>query len=328
MSSSSPSKAKPNVDSDDLPNQDGRSTPKESSRETPPVNQRPGSADESNTPSKAVPAPILKQRRWADDIEEDDQFVPIKSGFKRVDPLPRRGTTAAPVPASPKRSSHLKSRQTEPLVNSRRGPAPVRHPVIAPTPSRYSIPVPVVPAGPTAEELEHIATMKDVMAKKAEEKKLRKQEEEARLEQERRARCEAKLREMEERKKAKSPPAEPEVPVPVPVTDSCEKRQAFAKKRLHIREKREGRVIPSPVIETASAGSSTPPPPPVPPAAGRLSATASEFVPMGMPPPPMQWMPHAPYGYAPPPQYYYQPHQQPPPYGYHPQPPFFDHRQQ
>ena len=284
------------------------------------VNQ--GERDAPKNPPAKFPVPVLKPRpsRWADEVDEDDQFIPTKRFSSTQEPTRQRSdrSETAPHPTAPSRRTGI--REEVPL--SRRGQVPLapRQLERRVTPQHNPVSVQSPAGGPTREELDEIIRMKDIMTKKAEERKKAKEEEEAKFEAERRARCEAKLREIELKKIAKSTTVfsqesksttlllnQPSQLLQDPKLAT--NRQAFYQKRREIRDKREGKE-PSVITPTEI----------ITPAGTRLSAQASEFVPIGppsvMPPQPPQWMP--PYGYPqqqqpPPPhhQYYYQQ-----PYGY------------
>jgi hypothetical protein len=245
------------------------------------------------------PKQALKQRpsRWADEVDEDDQFIPSTSpqqSTKVIETSREQSTRARqPIPLRRQvskeegrfsRGTRDQGYQTKgrPTYDSR---------------GKRDLPVsqrPRSPKQPSKEQMEEIAHMKEVMAKKAEEKKRLKQEEEARAEAERRARCEAKLREMEDKHKQKvSSGASTPVYTPVVDAELEAKRAAFNQRRYEVRQKREGKPVgtisssplaPGSPTAVVGGGSSSVSP-------TRLSPHAAEFVPNIQHPPP----PPAPY---------------------------------
>ena len=178
---------------------EGRSTPVQS----PIKNKSSNSSEAVGTSEVARPsATSLKPRtsRWADEIDEDDQFIPIKSAFTSVSVsssvAARKPAAAAPSP------TRLARRAT---------PAVLENPLIRTGESRGYKPRPALPvvreAAPVIVapkiDLEEVQHMKEIMTKKAEERKKQKEAEEAQAEVERKARCQAKLKEIEERQKSR-----------------------------------------------------------------------------------------------------------------------------
>ena len=317
-------------------------------------------ATSSPVEAKKSPKQTLRPRpsRWADEVDEDDQFIPT-------------------APSAPKKSV---SESTPTQQTRTRQPIPLRRQVSKedgrfgrnsreqgyqakgrPTfdgkgkKESSNIPRQRSPKQPSREDIEEIAHMKEIMAKKAEEKKRLKLEEEARVEAERRARCEAKLREMEEKQRVKISSGNSSLSSTPPFTAIIDpeleaKRNAFNQRRLEVRYKREGKTVvssssspkmyPSSPDGDSAALSNTSP--------TRLSPHAAEFVPTSAPPPPPayyhpmhhqpqqmapgHWMPaggpggHPPYygGHHHPQMwhhYQWPPHGVPPPYAGGPPPP-------
>lgn len=262
-------------------------------------------------------APKVRGSRWADEVDEDDQFLPIKPSFptrERNHQMKESSTRGAPVltrrptpMASKPESRGIERRTGKPLPPVRERKSEVQ--------SR--------PSGPSAKELEEISHMKEIMTKKAEERKRLKIEEEERIEMERKARCAAKLREIEERQKSRtdskattpeinekpkrniSPKTPSKEPVMRPVESPSEvdqKRQAFNQARYSVRQERED----SRRKEGMDTNLLVQPQHPLPPQS--MSVHAQEFVPMPHHPQmmhPHQWVPH----------------QMPPPFGYPDHPP-------
>jgi len=275
--------------------------------------------------------------RWADEVDEEDQFRPTQKKISAAVPsqvaeksLPLR----VPAASSSRRAVQPAAKHSEPRskVNSKRQ----ERRVIEPVSSARAV---------VAVEISEISEMKQTMARKAEERKKLKEEEEAHIEADRRARCQAKLREIEERQKSRTnsvmeektqnhqlvetsntdsrrqSPTVALSPVEImPAADYSQKRTLFNDKRRELRQMRDAdRGEPSEIV----------------PPAAILSPHAQEFYPssssttmhIAPPPPPhmvhMQWqqhhmmgmqMPHAPYGF--PPQFHpygYPPHGMPPP---------------
>ena len=242
------------------------------------------------------PKQTLKPRpsRWADEVDEDDQFIPtsVPIATKSVPPPVEasQSRTRQPIPLRRQVSKEdgRYARNTREQQGYQAKPKPGYD-------SRSKRETQVVsrprsPKKPSKEDIEEMAQMKESMARKAEEKKRAKQEEDARIETERRARCDAKLREMEEKQRQKissgnsslsSTPVFNQISLD-PELES--KRSAFNQRRFEVRQKREGK----PVIV-----SSTSPLTPGSPVVGvsstsptRLSPHAVEFVPTAHPPPP------------------------------------------
>ena len=309
-----------------------------------------------------ISAPALKPRtsRWADEVDEDDQFIPegprptttrrqvSKEVIPPTPPAARKGYSQERRPDDRNSGYQRDSRGERRPDRGKGGKGYDSRPSRTyDKPARYSRPEPK--AKPASQpDLEEITQMKEIMAKKAEEKKRVKEEEEARVEAERRARCEAKLREIEERKRSRaSSLLHPETlasPLPASMTSpEALKREAFNSARRELRNQRERDRKGDERLDVSVSSGIVPP---------VLSPNAKEFVPaagpmmpvhhwtgyahhpMGHPPhhmPPMvQPPPHMPVGHLPPPQMppgqmgygypQYPPHF--PPYGYpHPPPP-------
>ena len=257
--------------------------------------------------------PVLKPRtsRWADEVEEDDQFLPIASsptqGMRAR--VPRREKVSSsnkvehrPVPHPKVSEGRSHTRTADSYHHGRteetRAPRPSRAKEVPRAPREIARPSEVrthAAHHPSPQELAEIAHMKEIMAKKAEERKKLKEEEEARLEAERRARCEAKLREIEEKKRSKtsspvtSQMVNPAENVPARVIDQGDevKRNAFNAARRELRNQRERDrkgderlEIIVPAVSSSSA---------------MLSPNAREFVPVGPPMAPMHWAPYPPH---------------------------------
>lgn len=272
--------------------------------------------------------------RWADEVDEDDQFLPVHA--KAQSPI-RKQTAEKPIPPRlPPTSTNRRSaappssRDTESRYkgSSRR---PERRVVDTVSSGR------VVQQASAPADISEISLMKETMAKKAEEKKKLKQEEEARVEAERRARCQAKLREIEERQKTRSnsmleerSSVEANRPSPTVIVESVntvaldekDKRGAFNAKRRELRQLRDAERKGNERIEIVPPVS--PPPPPA-----NLSPHAQEFFPSSSsapmhanpPPPPhmipMQWQHHMQHN-MPPPHMMHHGMQMGPPFGYPP----------
>lgn len=300
-----------------------------------------------NSELRKSPKQALKPRpsRWADEVDEDDQFIPsgsqqkVKPAVEATEaPAPR---VRQPIPLrrqSSKEEGRYARNTRDQAYPSKAKPAFDSRSVKRETPVPQRQRSPKQPVS-SKEQIEEIAHMKEVMAKKAEEKKRLKQEEEARIEAERRARCEAKLREMEEKQKQKlsSGASTPVAYTPVVDPELEAKRAAFNQRRFEVRQKREGKPVgvPSPLAPSSpTVGPSNTSP-------TRLSPHAAEFVPnIQHPPPPPSayyhpmpqhmhhphWMaaapPHAPPPYYGAPQMWHHPQWPPhgvaPPYGAHP----------
>lgn len=272
--------------------------------------------------------------RWADEVDEDDHFLPSQSKVPSPKKEPAVGRSVAP--------------RTAPSYPTRRAPAPIQQRLAEPRSKggfnkRQERRVAVDVAGSTRQsasvDLAEISHMKETMAKKAEEKKKLKEEEEARIEAERRMRCQAKLREIEERQRTrsnsildeKSQKVEPSNRAPpsvlpqsvdsVSFVDDAEKKEAFNSKRRDLRVMRDADRNLSEKQETI--------PPVSPSPAAHLSPHAQEFFPssssgLHMPPPPphmmqMQWQHHMPPPHMMHPGMQMGHHQMPPPpFGYPP----------
>ena len=167
---------------------------------------------------QALAAPELRPRtsRWADEVDEDDQFMPEPPRITRSQRQVTEEVPSTGPSKSSKQYSHAR-RADEPVqeirpdskgdrYKSERAKGGKGQEFRTRDKPRYSRPddVNFVKAKPSVQNIEEISNMKEIMARKAEEKKRVKEEEEARLEAERRARCEAKLREIEERKRSRT----------------------------------------------------------------------------------------------------------------------------
>ena len=253
------------------------------------ISDRSHAVDEDISASKPkFVAPVVRTAsRWADEVEEDDQFLPIKPSFtpRERPPKVRESVTRTPPQLARRPTPATTSTAGRPIEIVRRTARPL-------PPLREKGPV---QKGPSAAELEELAHMNEIMAKKAEERKRQKVEEEARLEAERKARCAAKLKEIEERQRSRthcgidSKASSPE-PQHVMVNEAVRepKRAAFNQARSEVRHQRE-ESRQKEGIDTSLIVQ--------PPA---MSAHAQEFVPQPHQMMHPQWIPHhSHYGYHP-----------------------------
>lgn len=238
--------------------------------------------------------------RWADEVDEDDNFMGTDQRFaRRASPVQKEKVVPLPVTAPPRVSSSMKPMEKRPLVSPRdsAGPVPSRparlpvrevHRVVAPT-VKPSLPK---TSTPSQAEIDEILHMKETMAKKAEERKKQKEADEAKLEAERKERCEAKLREIEARQRSRTTsvvieePKEPKVqtptkspkraPKPLVATPSQsshigddQKEEAFNTNRRALRERRDkDRKVDEPLESSTNL------------AVAQLSPDAKEFIPV------------------------------------------------
>jgi hypothetical protein len=265
----------------------------------------------SDTKDSTAPSALKpKTCRWADEVEEDDQFLPIAASPSQGtrSRIPRREKVSSlnkvdhRTVEHPKGEGRSHTRPTDRSHLTRAEEARVPRPSRGKEVSRAAREITKQSDArthtanhPSREELAEIAHMKEIMAKKAEERKKLKELEEARLEADRRARCEAKLREIEERKRSKAPsPATSQVikaaeSVPAKGIDQGGeiKLNAFNAARRELRTQRErdrkGDERLEIIVPAVSSSSAI------------LSPNAREFVPVATPLAPMHWSPYPPH---------------------------------